>query len=89
MTDVKREHNRYEAINLQNGRTVEFRIFKGTLKEATFFMSLEFVDAVVEYCAPGNHSVADMIGVEKFKAFVAENKKRWPNLHSFNTKGGE
>lgn len=42
---AKRAHSgRYMAINLQNPETVEFRIFRGTLKYSTFLASLQFVD---------------------------------------------
>ena len=40
---------RYQAINLQNDKTVEFRIFKGTLKYRTFIASLQFVKVISEY----------------------------------------
>ena len=34
---------RYKAINLQNDNTIEFRLFRGTLKLNTFIASLQFV----------------------------------------------
>ena len=40
---------RYQAVNLQNDKTVEFRIFKGTLKYRTFIASLQFVKVISEY----------------------------------------
>ena len=40
---------RYQAINLQNEKTVEFRMFKGTLKYSTFIASLQFVKVISEY----------------------------------------
>lgn len=36
--------NRYQALNFSRSDTIEFRIFRGTLKERTFFATLEFVD---------------------------------------------
>jgi hypothetical protein len=75
--------NRYEAINLQNRHTVEFRLFKGTLKRESFFRSLEFVDALVHFCMPANNGIADCIGLDKFFAHVDKNKKQYPNLHTF------
>ena len=46
---MRRHHGeRYHAVNLQNSNTVEFRIFKGTLKYNTFIATLEFVHIVCE-----------------------------------------
>jgi hypothetical protein len=38
---------RYACINLQNQHTVEFRMFRGTLKYKTFLATLQFVDEIV------------------------------------------
>lgn len=46
----KDANNRYRAINLCNCRTVEFRIFRGTLKRDTIIASIQWVDALVRYC---------------------------------------
>ena len=43
-----KDGERYYAINLQNYHTVEFRIFRGTLKENTFRATLQFVDLLVD-----------------------------------------
>jgi hypothetical protein len=40
------QEGRYEAVNYENDNTIEFRIFKGTLKETTFKATLEFVDCL-------------------------------------------
>lgn len=74
---------RYEAINLQNPHTIEFRIFKGTLNKKSFFRSLEFVDATVEFAKPAVSSIQQMHGTDAFFSFVARNKKRWPLLHEY------
>lgn len=39
----KETSSRYMALNLTNTRTIEFRIFKGTLKYETFMADFEFV----------------------------------------------
>lgn len=39
----KESSSRYMALNLTNTRTIEFRIFKGTLKYETFMADFEFV----------------------------------------------
>ena len=38
---------RYAAVNLQNYSTVEFRLFRGTLKYSTFIAALELVDEII------------------------------------------
>lgn len=40
--------NRYCAVNLRNQHTIEFRIFRGTLKYNTFIATLQFVNKVCE-----------------------------------------
>lgn len=40
---------RYVAVNLQNRNTIEFRIFRGTLKYSTFIATLQFVDTLCRY----------------------------------------
>lgn len=41
--------DRYTSINIENDETIEFRIFRGTLKPETYYATLELVDAVVKY----------------------------------------
>jgi Putative amidoligase enzyme len=43
-------NDRYEALNFQNDRTIEFRIFKGTLKYSTIMACLEFTYACWFFC---------------------------------------
>lgn len=47
---------RYRAINLQNTHTVEFRIFRGTLKYNTFLATLQFVETLCCYAKQINLS---------------------------------
>jgi len=76
--------NRYEAINFENARTIEFRLFKGTLKFETFMATLEFCDAVsrfvktVSACSIVNKNG----GFDLFKTFVNKdgNRKLYKNL---------
>ena len=46
---VSSEYNRYVAINLTNRNTIEFRIFRGTLKYSTFVATLQFVDTICRF----------------------------------------
>lgn len=40
--------NRYTCVNLTNVETVEFRVFRGTLKLNTFLATLQFVDRICD-----------------------------------------
>jgi hypothetical protein len=44
-----RDNGRYQAVNLTNSSTVEFRIFRGTLKRDTLAASLELVNNLTKY----------------------------------------
>ena len=44
------QSSRYEAVNLEPTRTVEFRLFKGTLKYESIMSALEFTNALVNFC---------------------------------------
>ena len=50
----KGNNGRYAAVNLCNYSTIEFRLFRGTLKYNTFIATLELVNLIVEtaiYCS--------------------------------------
>lgn len=53
--ECKDEHryNRYVALNLSNSNTIEFRIFRGTLKYESFMACIELVDNICNI-AKGN-----------------------------------
>jgi len=65
---------RYHAVNIQPRETVEFRLFRGTLKRDTLIASLQLVNNLVEYalthtlkeCA-FKASWLDVINIEQFK----------------------
>jgi hypothetical protein len=49
-TAYKSQAHRHEAINLNNSSTIEFRIFKGTLKYESIMAAIQFVNALILYC---------------------------------------
>lgn len=75
--------DRYEAVNLTNSKTIEFRIFKGTLAATGFFKNLEFCFALKDFCWQGNQSLIDCQSHEKFTEFVAKRKGEFPYLYKF------
>ncbi len=62
------DKGRYEAVNLQNADTIEFRFFRGTLNRDTLIASMQLIDNLCVYAlSHGVHEVlnsawADLIG---------------------------
>lgn len=75
--------DRYEAINLVNKDTIEFRIFKGTLKQPSFFKALEFCDALTHFCMMGTNSISYCKDVAHFIDYVGLRAKDYPHLYAF------
>lgn len=46
---ASKNSGRYQAVNLQNRNTIEFRVFRGTLKYSTFIAILQFVDTICRF----------------------------------------
>jgi hypothetical protein len=46
LDEAKGSYSRYRCVNLQNEDTIEFRMFRGTLKYNTFIATLEFVNEI-------------------------------------------
>ena len=74
---------RYEAVNLKNSATIEFRIFKGTLKKESFFKAIEFCDSIIKFCSPANRTLGDAISGKIFVDYVIANKGEFPHLAAF------
>lgn len=53
-TAHKSDGDRYQAVNLCNRNTIEFRVFKGTLRYASVMAAIEFANAVVQFAGPAN-----------------------------------
>lgn len=80
LTDIHHNPERYVALNI-GSRTAEFRIFRGTLLASSFYKNLEFVQALVAYCAPAQRSIADAMSYKKFCAWL--DKKEYPHLWNY------
>ena len=52
--------DRYQALNLTNRATIEFRIFRGTLKYETFMASIELVNNIVKQCSDLSIPITDI-----------------------------
>jgi hypothetical protein len=65
--------DRYEALNFQNEKTIEFRIFKGTLKYESIMASLEFTYATWHFC---KDTGTNDLTTEKFLEFICSPENR-------------
>ena len=75
--------SRYEAVNLVNADTIEFRIFKGTLKRESFYKALEFCDAMIHFCATAVHSITYCRNKDNFINYVTKEQKLYPHLYAY------
>jgi len=75
--------SRYEAVNLVNKDTIEFRIFKGTLKRESFYKAIEFCDALIKFCDTAIHGITYCRNKENFIDFVVKRQKDYPHLYAF------
>jgi hypothetical protein len=79
--------NRYEAVNLVNRETIEFRMFKGTLKRESFFKAIEFCDSLIQFCMTGNNGIAYCRDWNNYMNYVGvkdrDYNKDYPHLHAF------
>jgi len=87
ITDVKRHGDchdkRYNGFNLVNTATIEFRIFKSTLKLERVLTNIEFCDAIVAFTWPSNAGISDLT-LDNFLNFIGKNRKlKYPNLFAF------
>jgi hypothetical protein len=55
-----RSGDRYEAVNITNRNTVEFRMFKGSLKYEGVIAAIEFCNAIVEFTKPSVAGISDL-----------------------------
>ena len=61
--------DRYEAVNITSSRTIEFRIFRGTLKYESIMAAVQFVNALVDFTDVGEMSESDL-STDKFLEFI-------------------
>lgn len=79
--------DRYEALNFQNDKTVEFRLFKGTLKYETIMSCLEFTFATWHFCREASTNQLTTAG---FLDFICkpENRKDTRFLRTYLVEKG-
>lgn len=79
-TNLSFNGQRYYLWNLTNDNTFEVRGFKGTLNPRRLLSCLDFCDALIDYSARTDLSVAMMCDKQRFIDFVLGQYNRWPYL---------
>lgn len=70
-------YGRYQAVNLTNSSTIEFRLFRGTLKRDTIIASLQLVNNLCKYAMSHdmetcrNAVFTDIVDVHAYRELVA------------------
>ena len=72
--------SRRVALNLCNDKTVEFRIFRGTINPSHIIRNMEFCDAVCNFCYPAARSFKELTHPKFFIDYVDQNRKRYPEF---------
>lgn len=70
MKKAKGDCNRYVAVNLRNYNTIEFRMFRGTLKYNTFIAILQMVNRICETAMQLTEQELDKLSWSEFVAGI-------------------
>jgi hypothetical protein len=69
---AKSDRNRYVAVNLCNASTVEFRLFRGTLKLNTLLATLQLVNHICELAYRLNDHDLQTMSWSEFVGYIHE-----------------
>lgn len=72
MDKAKKSYGRYVAVNLCNYHTIEFRLFRGTLKYNTLIATLELVNKICELAVLMNDEEIAKLSWSEFVAGITE-----------------
>ncbi|MDE6833436.1 MAG: amidoligase family protein [Ruminococcus sp.] len=72
MDKAKKSYGRYVAVNLCNRHTIEFRLFRGTLKHNTLIATLELVNKICELAVLMDDDGISKISWSEFVAGIKE-----------------
>ncbi len=68
----ERHLGRYVAVNLENYNTIEFRLFRGTLRHQTFIATLQLVDEICHICTYLNDEELERLSWSSFVAGICD-----------------
>ena len=74
--------DRYNALNLNNEKTIEVRLFATPMNYKEFASRLQFVQALVDYCSPAqsNESLKKQTHYESFMHWLSSRRRMFPEL---------
>jgi len=74
--------NRYNALNLNNEKTIEVRLFATPMNYKEFASRLQFVQALVDYCSPAqsNEALKKQTHYESFMHWLSSRRRMFPEL---------
>ena len=74
--------NRYNALNLNNEKTIEVRLFATPMNYKEFASRLQFVQALVDYCSPAqsNESLKKQTHYQSFMHWLSSRRRMFPEL---------
>jgi formylmethanofuran dehydrogenase subunit E len=78
---AKNDFNRYRCINLLNDNTIEFRMFRGTLKHSTFVATLQLVYLICDVCKNADVAEMDDLTWETFVNSI--NSEKYPEFMEY------
>lgn len=76
----KYQSDRYRVVNVDNEATLEFRIFKGSLRPERLWRALEFVHSLVKFCEQAS---VEGLQASKYLEWLGKRKKEYPALAEF------
>ena len=80
LNKAKSTYNRYRIINLQNAHTIEFRLFRGTLRYTTFIATLQLVRHICELCVETEAETIEAMQWEQFIETIKQSKNNYSEL---------
>jgi hypothetical protein len=79
-------YSRYHCINLENSATIEFRMFRGTLKYGTFLATLQFTYLLCEFCKKATNKGMERLSWNAFCKRI--DREKMPELVEYLTEKG-
>jgi len=74
------QSSRYRVVNIENDDTLEFRIFKGSLRPERLWRALEFVHSLVKFC---EQTSLEKLQASQYLEWLGKHKKLYPSLAEF------
>lgn len=75
--------DRHTALNLNNHKTIEFRIFNSPKNKATLLKNIEFCKALIKFTGMGEHSISEAKDFRVFCDYIKTYRKEYIFLAQF------